>query len=93
MGCDQLSPNLEVAPVSIRITIEYETIVSWAQRRGAIPSTFRGIERPWPLKFSTGPGDPSLVEIGWDKFFAEFEKADLAFVYRNTGPSGELDDY
>jgi hypothetical protein len=50
--------------VSIRITIEYETIVSWAQRRGAIPSTFRGIERPWPLKFSTGPGDPSLVEIG-----------------------------
>jgi hypothetical protein len=34
-----------------------------------------------------------LVEILWDKFFEEFERADLAFVYRDTGPNGELDDF
>jgi hypothetical protein len=31
-------------------------------------------------------------EISWDKLFEEFERADLAFVFRETGPDGELDD-
>jgi hypothetical protein len=31
-------------------------------------------------------------EISWDKFFEECERADLAFVFRETGPDGELDD-
>jgi hypothetical protein len=33
-----------------------------------------------------------MVEIRWDKFFEEFERANLAFVYRDAGPNGELDD-
>jgi hypothetical protein len=33
-----------------------------------------------------------LEEISWDRFFAEFERADLAFVYRDTGPNVEQDD-
>jgi hypothetical protein len=31
-------------------------------------------------------------EVSWDKFFEELERADLAFVFRETGPDGELDD-
>jgi hypothetical protein len=30
----------------------------------------------------------------WDRFFDEFERADLAFVYREAAPDGEPDiDY
>lgn len=77
----------------LQITIDHEIIVSWAQRRGALPSTFEGDERPWPLKFSFGSITAGLVEIPWDKFFKEFERADLAFVYRASGPNGELDNF
>jgi hypothetical protein len=82
-----------VATVLLQITIDHEMIIAWAQRRGAIPSTFEGDERPWPMKFSVGPTAAGLVEIDWDKFFEEFETADLAFVYQDTGPNGELDDF
>jgi hypothetical protein len=67
--------------------------MAWARCRGARPATFEGDERPWPLKFIFGSTAAGLVEISWDKFFDEFERADLAFVYRDTGPDGELDDF
>ncbi|HEY7299407.1 MAG TPA: hypothetical protein VH684_15990 [Xanthobacteraceae bacterium] len=76
----------------LQITIDHDVITQWARRRGAVPATFQGTERPWPLKFSFGPSS-DLVEISWDEFFAEFERADLAFVYRDAGPDGELDDF
>jgi hypothetical protein len=78
--------------VLLYITIDHATIVSWAQRRAARPSTFEGDEHPWPLFFRFGPNAPGQVEIGWDKFFAEFERADLAFAYRDVAPNGEPDD-
>ena len=51
------------ATVLLRITIDHEMIIAWAQRRGALPSTFEGDERPWPLKFSVGSIAAGLVEI------------------------------
>ena len=78
-------------PALLRITIDDDVIRSWAQRREARPSTYEGDEPPWPLKFSSGATAAGLVEISWDRFFAEFEAADLAFVCR--GPNGELDDF
>ena len=74
------------------VTIDHHVIFSWAQRRGAHPSTFEGDERPWPLFFNFGSAGSMLEDISWDRFFAEFERAALAFVYRDTGPNGELDD-
>ena len=78
--------------VLLRVTIDHNVISSWAQRRGACPSTVEGDERPWPLFFNFGPPGSGLREISWDRFFAEFERADLAFVYRDEGPNGQLDD-
>ena len=74
------------------LTIDHQVIVSWAQRRGAHPSTFESDERPWPLFFDFGSVGSGLEEISWDKFFAEFERANLAFIYRDTAPNGALDD-
>jgi hypothetical protein len=76
----------------LRVTIDHHVIFSWAQRRGAHPSTFEGDERPWPLYFNFGSAGSGLEDISWDRFFAEFERATLAFVYRDAAPNGELDD-
>lgn len=80
--------------VLLHLTIDHQVIFSWAQRRGAHPSTFEGDERPWPLFFTFGPVGSGLKEMSWDKFFAKFERADLVLIYRDAaGPSGELDDF
>ena len=81
------------ATVPLQITIDHELIIAWAQRRRALPSTYEGDERPWPLKFNVGSIAAGLVEIHWDRFFEEFERANLAFVYRDAGPNGEPDDF
>ena len=44
------------------------------------------------LFFNFSSAASGLEDISWDRFFAEFERATLAFVYRDTGPKGELDD-
>jgi hypothetical protein len=89
-GCQS---RIVVAIVSIQITIDHGSIVEWARRRRAVPSTYQGKERPWPLKFAFSSTDAALVEIGWGQFFEEFETAGLAFVYRDVGPDGEFDDF
>lgn len=76
----------------LHVTIDHHVIFSWAQRRGARPSTFEGDERSWPLFFTFGSSDTGLKAITWDRFFGEFEQAQLAFIYRDAGPNGELDD-
>ena len=81
------------AMTDICITIDHAMIRAWAERRGARPSTDEGDERPWPLVFDSGSPDAGLREISWDEFFAEFERADLAFVCRAEGEAGEPDDF
>jgi hypothetical protein len=78
--------------VLLYITIDHAMIIRWALRRGARPSTIEGDERPWPLFFDLGPPATGMVEIAWDRFFEEFERADLAFTYRDALPNGEPDD-
>jgi hypothetical protein len=74
------------------ITIDHDLIKSWAERIGARPARPAGDARPWPLMFETAAPDPATVEIGWDEFFREFERADLALVCRSPGAGGERDD-
>jgi hypothetical protein len=82
-----------VAAVVLCVTIDHQVICSWAQRRGARPSTFEDDEHPWPLLFSFGSAGTGVQEISWERFFAEFEQADLAFIYRDIGRNGEVDDF
>ena len=79
--------------VVLYVTIDHQVIRSWAQRLDARPSTFEGDEHPWPLLFSFGSAGTGVQEISWDRFFSEFERADLAFIYRDIGPGGEVDDF
>jgi hypothetical protein len=79
--------------VVLYVTIDHQVIRSWAQRLNARPSTFEGDEHPWPLLFSFGSEGTGVQEISWDRFFSEFERADLAFIYRDIGPGREVDDF
>jgi hypothetical protein len=72
--------------VLLHITIDHQVVFAWAQRRGARPSIIEGDERPWPLFFNFNIADGELKEISWDRFFEEFERAGLAFVYRDATP-------
>src|SRR6476469_3372811 len=96
-GYRELSLDVErraVANAVMRyVTIDHQVIRSWAQRLDARPSTFEGDEHPWPLLFSFGSAGTGVQEISWDRFFFEFERADLAFIYRDIGPGGEVDDF
>lgn len=79
-------------PVLLRVTIDHDTIQSWAKRRGACPATLRGDYRPWPLKFAFRVPDPDMIEIRWQRFFDDFDRRSLAFVYCEATPDGTLDD-
>jgi hypothetical protein len=78
--------------VLLHVTIDHNVVLTWAQRRGARPATFEGDEHPWPVSFTFGSASSGLKEISWEDFFAAFERADLALVYRDVGPNGELDN-
>ena len=75
----------------IHLTIDHAIIRSWAERRRGHPATLEGDERPWPLLFEFGPPGPDMEEIDWQCFFGEFQRANLAFTYRDTLPDGKLD--
>ena len=78
--------------VSLWLTIDHDLIRSWAQRRAARPSRPLDEDRPSPLLFALGAPSAGVVEIGWDEFFDEFERANLVFSYRDAAPDGTPDD-
>jgi hypothetical protein len=77
----------------VSITVDHAIIRAWAERRQARPATFEGDERPWPLLFNFGPPPAGVVTISWEKFFEEFERAGLAFLYSDTTPNGQIDNF
>ena len=86
-------PEPPVNAFQFNVTIDHAVIRAWAERRAARPSMMLGDYRPWPLLFDFGPPDAGVKEIDWDRFFGEFERANLAFVYRDVTVDGELDDF
>lgn len=69
-----------------RVTIDHDTIRSWAEERGGFPATVPGSHR--------GDNDVGVLRIGfdddedveridWEEFFAKFEDKALAMRYRD----------
>jgi len=44
------------------------------------------------FRILTGVASHDQSIDAWERFFDEFERANLAFIYRDTGPNGALDD-
>lgn len=67
--------------VRLCITIEHDRICAWAQRFGARPVMPAPENRSYPFAFTIGPPGPGFIEVTWDEFLAEFDRANVAFVY------------
>ncbi len=71
------------------VMVDHQTIVSWAFDRAASPSTIEGDEHPCPLLFDFRPLSPSMVAVGWDRLFEQFERYYRAFVFPYAAPDSE----
>lgn len=56
-------------------TTDHLLIRQWAEQREAVPTSGPGFDFP-----SYSEVDP----LSWDRWFAEFERRDLEFVYREA---------
>lgn len=68
------------------ITTEHNRICAWAQRFGARPVMQTPENRSYPLALTIGPPGPGLIEVAWDVFLTEFDRANVAFVYPEVVP-------
>jgi hypothetical protein len=83
---------------SSRVITDHDEIRSWAEERGAKPSTVKstsgdddvGIIR---LDFPGYSGEGSLEEISWEQFFEKFEEAGLALVVQDATAEGERSNF
>jgi hypothetical protein len=68
------------------VTTDHETIRRWtAERRGhpaTVATTVKNGEAG-VLRIDFDPEDEGLEAISWDKFFAKFDSAKLAFLYQD----------
>src|SRR5690625_1585565 len=86
-------------PEQERVTIDHETIRTWAQERGGFPATVRGS--------APGTGDEAgvlqigfedetnenLEQISWEEFFEKFEEKALQMRYRGAPGDGDIDRF
>ena len=76
-------------------TIDHQTIVEWVQARGGQPAH---VKRPGALSdprtlridFPGFSSEERLEPLDWDSWFDAFETLQLAFLYVDKGPRGEL---
>lgn len=78
-------------------TRDHDTIRSWAQERGATPTTVPGTEHDDHLGVLRldfpGYGGDRLTEVSWDEWFDTFDKRDLEFVYQEHTRDGSQSNF
>ena len=83
------------------ITTSHDEIRKWAEERGGKPARVKGTGRRTGdtgmirLEFPrySQSRDESLEEIGWDDFFDEFDKKNLALTYQERTAVGDLSNF
>ena len=83
---------------SSRVLTDHDEIRSWAEERGARPSTVQrthtddnvGIIR---LDFPGYSGEDSLEEIEWDEWFDKFDDNNLALLVQDETAGGQKSNF
>jgi hypothetical protein len=74
-------------------TTDHDEIRRWVEEHDGKPAAVRGTGNAdagvLRIDFPGGAGEDQLEDIGWDRWFDEFEKNDLAFLYQEEKASGE----
>lgn len=75
-----------------KITIDHDTIKSWAEERGGRPATVKDTGKSGEagiLRLDFEPDDePGLEVISWEEFFDKFEKEKLVLMYQEKTADG-----
>jgi hypothetical protein len=76
-----------------RTTTDHDEIRQWVEQHDGKPASVRGTETGdsagvLRIDFPGGADDESLEHISWDKWFAKFDDADLAFLYQEQKAGG-----
>jgi hypothetical protein len=76
------------------ITTNHDEIRSWAEERGARPTTVKGTEEGGEevgvLRLDFEPRDDRLEAISWEEFFDKFDEDGLAFLYQERLANGQV---
>lgn len=77
-------------------TTDRDTIRRWVEKRRGRPAAIRARSRgdyeaaPPRIDFPEYRSTGVLRRISWDEFFRKFEEKQLAFVYQDETPTGEM---
>jgi hypothetical protein len=73
-----------------KYTRDHHLIQAWAEERGGAPARVReaGLRKEAAvLRIAFGPIPPTWEAIDWPTFFAQFDAADLTFLYEESAGS------
>lgn len=78
-------------------TRDHEKIKSWAEARGATPSTVPGTEHGDHLGVLRldfpGYGGQDLSEVSWEEWFDTFDRRNLEFIYQEHTRDGSPSNF
>jgi hypothetical protein len=76
-------------------TRDHDTIRSWVEKRGGVPSMVKGTATKKDgggilrIDFPGYGGEESLQEISWEEFFQKFDESKLEFLYQEKTADGK----
>jgi len=76
-------------------TRDHDTIRSWVEKRGGVPSVVKGTAKKKDgggilrIDFPGYSGEDSLQEISWEEFFQKFDESKLEFLYQEKTADGK----
>jgi cytoskeletal protein RodZ len=76
-------------------TRDHDTIRSWVEKRGGVPSMVEGTSSKGGdagilrIDFPGYSGEGSLKQISWEAFFAKFDESKLEFLYQEKTADGK----
>lgn len=84
--------------MAMKYTADNDEIRAWMEEHGALPAVLKetsdnGEESPDMLQISFNPNDPNMKEMDWEEFFERFENENLALVYDDATPKGEIPEF
>lgn len=76
-------------------TRDHDTIRSWVEKRGGVPSMVKGTATKKDgggilrIDFPGYSGEDSLQKITWEEFFQKFDESKLEFLYQEKTADGK----
>ena len=79
-------------------THDHHVIQEWVEKRNGIPTRIKGTGKQdddglLRIHFPENSKSDNFEDMGWDDFFADFEKNKLDFLYQDKKADGETSTF